>query len=82
MLPNDDWYIDLGNTTAVSDQEYTHKYGEKKLMSEFVKYEKLTGKDWADALLAFDPVSRSLEKFHKEVIIPFLMDADKKKANS
>jgi hypothetical protein len=56
-----------------SDIEYARQYGgEKKLMSEFLEYEKITGKNWADELLAFDPISQSMEKFHKEVIIPLL----------
>ena len=57
-----------------SDQEYMQKYGGKKLMSELVEYEKITGKNWADALKAFDSVSYSIEKFHKEVVIPLLRE--------
>ena len=55
-----------------TDIEYARQYGEEKLMSEFMEYEKITGKDWGDTLLAFDPTSQSMEKFHKEVVIPFL----------
>jgi len=51
---------------------YAQGYGEKKLMSELLEYEKITGKNWADALKAFDSVSYGIEKFHKEVVIPFL----------
>ncbi|MDR1802393.1 MAG: hypothetical protein LBQ94_02195 [Treponema sp.] len=50
------------------------KYGGKKLMSELMEYEKITGKNWADALKAFDSVSYSIEKFHKEVVIPLLRE--------
>ena len=63
---------------ARSDQEYMQKYGGKKLMSELVKFGKITGKNWAEALLAFDSETQSIEKFHKEVVIP-LLKARKKK---
>jgi len=73
--------MSLPNTKEYwAEQEYIHNYGQEKLMSEFLEYEKITEKDWADALLAFDPVSRSVERFHKEVVIPFLIDAKKNKA--
>lgn len=56
-----------------SDIEYARQYGgEEKLMSEFLEYEKITGKDWAEALLAFDPVSQNMENFHKKVVIPVI----------
>jgi len=55
-----------------ADQRYGEKYGEKKLMSELVEYEKITGKNWAEALMAFDSVSQSIEKFHKEVVLPLI----------
>ena len=59
--------------------EYAQQYGgEKKFMSDLVRYEKITGTDWTDALLAFDPVSRSLIKFHKEVVFPILDSVRKK----
>jgi len=57
---------------AWADEEYAEKYGEKKLMSELVEYEKITGKNWADTLMAFDSVSQSIEKFHKEVVLPLI----------
>jgi len=57
---------------ARADLNYAQQYGEKKLMLELCEYEEITGKDWAAALLAFDSVSQSIEKFHKEVVIPFL----------
>jgi len=63
-LPNTEEYL--------AEQEYIHNYGQKKLMSEFMKYETITGKGWDDALEAFDPVSYSMEKFHKEVVLPLL----------
>jgi len=56
---------------AWADIEYGKKYGVEKLFSELEKYEKLTGKNWAEALKAFDS-SESIEKFHKEVVIPLL----------
>jgi hypothetical protein len=63
--------------------EYAQQYGgEEKFMSDLVEYGKLTGKAWVDALLAFDPVSQSLIRFHKEVVIPFLKDAYKNRAKS
>jgi len=55
-----------------ADIEYGRKYGEEKLMTDLVKYEEITGKDWLEALLAFDSVSQSIEKFHKKVVLPFL----------
>jgi len=64
--------IKADDTTAISDSEYTLQYGGDKLMSEFSEYEKITGKNWGDSLIAFDPVSQSVEKFHKEVVIPLL----------
>ena len=68
---------------AREELDYAQQYGgEKKFMSDLVEYEKITGKDWADALLAFDPVSQSLIKFHKEVVLPFLIDAKKNRAKS
>ena len=54
------------------DKRYAEKYGEKKLMTELMEYEKITGKNWAKALIAFDNVSQSIEKFHKEVVLPLL----------
>ena len=57
---------------AWADEEYAEKYGEKKLMSELMEYEKITGKNWAEALIAFDSVSHSIEKFHKEVVLPLI----------
>jgi UDP-N-acetylmuramoylalanine-D-glutamate ligase len=64
MLPNTDEFWE--------QYEYIHNYGEKKIASDFMEYEKIAGKDWADALEAFDPVSHSMEKFHKEVVLPLL----------
>jgi hypothetical protein len=57
---------------AWADQRYGEKYGEKKLMSELMEYEKITGKNWADALMAFDSVSHNIEKFHKEMVLPLI----------
>ena len=58
---------------AREELEYAQQYGgEEKFMSDLVEYEKITGQNWADALLAFDPVSQSLIKFHKEEVIPLL----------
>jgi len=59
-----------------ANYEYAQQYGTKKLMSEFMEYEKITGKDWSEELLFFDPVLQSMEKFHKEVVIP-LLDKEK-----
>jgi hypothetical protein len=66
MLPNTDEYW--------TEIEYAQKYGKKKLMSEFMEYEKITGKDWSESLLSFDPSSQSIEKFHREVVIPLLAE--------
>jgi len=67
--------MSLPNTSEYwADQEYAEEYGEKKLMSELEEYEKITGKNWPDALMAFDSVSQSIEKFHKEVVIPLLRE--------
>jgi len=60
------------SSEAFADMEYGEKYGEKKLMSELMEYEKITGKNWSDALMAFDSVSQSIEKFHKEVVLPLI----------
>ena len=57
---------------AWADMEYGQKYGEKKLMTELMEYEKITGKDWSDALMAFGSASQSIEKFHKEVVLPLI----------
>ena len=61
---------------AWADMEYGKKYGEKKLMIELMEYEKITGNDWSKALIAFDSVSYSIEKFHKEVVLPLLNEAN------
>jgi hypothetical protein len=62
--------MSLPNTSEYwEEQEYIQQYG---VMPDLVEYEKITGKDWSDALLAFDPVSQSLIKFHKEVVLPLL----------
>jgi hypothetical protein len=55
-----------------ADKRYGEKYGEEKLMSELMEYEKITGKNWMDAVIAFDNVSQSIEKFHKEVVLPLI----------
>jgi len=64
--------INSNDTIAISDSEYTMQLSGNKLMSDFSEYEKITGKNWGDSLIAFDPVSRSIEKFHKEVVLPLL----------
>jgi len=65
--------MSLPNTEEYwAEQEYIQNYGQKKLMTEFMEYEKIAGKGWDDALEAFDPVSHSMEKFHKEVVLPLL----------
>ena len=48
------------------------EYGRKKLDSDLIEYEEITGKNWSDALTAFDSVSRNIEKFHKEVVLPLI----------
>jgi len=60
------------SSEAFADMEYGRKYGEKKFMSELMEYEKITGKNRADALMAFDSVSHSIEKFHKEEVLPLI----------
>jgi len=54
-----------------ADIEYGREYGEEKLLSDLEKYEEIAGKDWVEALKAFDS-TKSIEKFHKEVVIPLL----------
>jgi hypothetical protein len=62
--------MSLPNTSEYwEEQEYIQQYG---VMPDLVEYEKITGKDWSKALLAFDPASQSLIKFHKEVVLPLL----------
>ena len=62
--------MSLPNTSEYwAEQDYIQQHG---VMSDLVEYEKITGKNWADALMAFDSVSQSIEKFHKEVVIPLL----------
>jgi len=56
----------------MADYDYIQKIGERKLMADFVEYERITGKNWADALLAFDSDAGSYEKFHKEAVLPLL----------
>jgi len=51
---------------------YIEEYGRKKLDSDLMEYEEITGKDWSNALTAFDSVSRRLDKFHKEVVLPLI----------
>jgi hypothetical protein len=60
------------SSEACADMEYGQKYGEKKLMTELMEYEKITGKNWMDAVIAFDNISQSIEKFHKEVVLPLI----------
>jgi hypothetical protein len=62
----------------LADLQYAEKYGEKKLMSELMEYEQITRKNWPDALKAFDSISYSIEKFHKEVVIPLLKTREKR----
>jgi len=62
--------MSLPNTPEYwAEQDYIQKHG---VMADLVEYEKITGKNWADALMAFDSVSQSIEKFHKEMVIPLL----------
>jgi len=62
--------MSLPNTSEYwAEQDYIQKNG---VMPDLVEYEKFTGKDWSDALMAFDSVSQSIEKFHKEVVLPLL----------
>ena len=60
--------------TVGDDYEYAKIYGESKLMSEFLEYERITGKDWNDSFVAFcegktqEKPQYSIESFHKEVV--------------
>jgi len=58
------------NNLYQKEYEYVQKYGEKKLASDFKKYEKITGTDWGKSLKSFDPTSQNIENFHREVVIP------------
>lgn len=54
-----------------SDRRYIEKYGEEKCAEDFLKYEKITGRDWVDSYLEMGRGnnSYSLEEFHKRVVL-------------
>ena len=65
-------------STVGDDYEYAKRYGESKLMSEFMEYERITGEDWVDSFIEFSngnpqgTPQYSIERFHKEVVLKAL----------
>jgi len=68
---------DLASTVG-EEYQYAKHYGKDNLMSDFLEYERVTGKDWTDSYNLFcngEPQSKpqySIERFHKDIVIKAL----------
>ena len=69
-------WLERGSTEE-KEREYISKYGESKVANEFIKYEELTGVNWADVFIQFklSDEEYSLIDFHKNVVLKLLYNA-------
>ncbi len=53
------------------NSKYAEKYGEEKLLDDFERFEKQTGREWLEVYLAAlkDDKDYSLEELHKNIIL-------------